>query len=118
MTLSDPVAAVGLNKLKVTGVELESGGSTVAGPGIATNIPAEASVRIYKSAQERDLTATIHCRRGVGTLSLIGSTGGIESPPFDVRSTRSAHRDKVATVDVNCESDPGTFYDCLWRIDR
>ncbi len=93
LTLSAPVDAGEVTVEKK--VKLEAGGLTVAGPGIAANLPPTQpeGVIVYRANFARsNLSATIHCRRGTGKVLLELGFGIVQM------ESKLSNKDRTASV--------------------
>ncbi len=114
LTMSAPVGA-GTVKIDKE-VKLDAGGNTIAGPGIV-KVAATGSEEVFRSKGNIPLSATIHCRKGTGAVSLlVAAQIQTASALSDEGKTTSVRANIVNKVFVGCE--PGDDCECLWRVDR
>lgn len=113
LTMSAPVGAGTVLSNKVN---LDAGGNTIAGPGIV-KVAATGSEEVFRSKGNTPISATIHCRKGTGAVSLlVAAQIQTASALSDEGKTTSVRANIVNKVFVGCE--PGDDCECLWRVDR
>jgi len=91
---------------------------TIAGPGIAR--PAAGSqLNVYISDTLRNLTATLHCTKGFGTVILKSENVPVASISSNNNFfTRASDSQRIDSIAIKCEEASDGRCQCLWRVDQ